>query len=156
VDEIQHATAATDADIKLFVQKHLPITTTILDHRQDEPDDLKQWAPYSRWRLVQQTRGKMLAAGVIFGWGSGSAPPPGRVYNRECNCSHGVQEEMFPIFVQWGATPVYALRLATTVNAQIIHWQDKVGTVEKGKFADAPTPCSDISRGIHSPAVDSR
>jgi imidazolonepropionase-like amidohydrolase len=22
------------------------------------------------------------------------------------------------------------------VNAEIIHWQDKVGTVEKGKFAD--------------------
>lgn len=136
VDDIQHATAATDQDIKMFVQKHLPITTTILDHRQDEPDDLKQWAPYSRWRLVQQTWKKMLAAGVVLGWGSGSAPPPGRVYNRECNCSHGVQAEMFPIFVQWGATPVYTLRMATTVNAQIIHWQDKVGTVEKGKFAD--------------------
>ena len=149
VDDIQHATAATDEDIKLIVQKHLPITTTILDHRQDEPDDLKQWAPYSRWRLVQQTWKKMLAAGVILGWGSGSAPPPGRVYNRECNCSHGVQAEMFPIFVEWGATPVYTLRMATTVNASIIHWEDKVGTLEKGKFADliavSGDPLKDIS-----------
>jgi len=153
VDDIQHATAATDEDIKMIVQKHLPITTTILDHRQDEPDDLKQWAPYSRWRLVQQTWKKMLAAGVVLGWGSGSAPPPGRVYNRECNCSHGVQAEMFPIFVQWGATPVYALRMATTVNADIIHWQDKVGTVEKGKFADliavSGDPLQDISEMQH-------
>lgn len=153
VDDIQHATAATDEDIKMIVQKHLPITTTILDHRQDEPDDLKQWAPYSRWRLVQQTWKKMLAAGVVLGWGSGSAPPPGRVYNRECNCSHGVQAEMFPVFVQWGATPVYALRMATTVNADIIHWQDKVGTVEKGKFADliavSGDPLQDVSEMQH-------
>jgi imidazolonepropionase-like amidohydrolase len=136
VDDIQHATAADDDDIKKIVQKNLPITTTILDHRQDEPGDLKQWAPYSRWRLVEQTWKKMLAAGVKLGFGSGAAPPPGRVYNSECNCSHGAQGEMFPIFVKWGATPAYTLRMATTVNAEIIHKQDSIGTIEKGKFAD--------------------
>ena len=136
LDNIQHATAATDEDIREIAQKRLPITTTILDHRQDEPDDLKQWAPYSRWRLVEVTWKKMLAAGVVLGWGSGSAPPPGRVYNTECNCSHGVQGEMFPIFVKWGASPVYTLRMATSVNAEIIHMADKLGTIEKGKFAD--------------------
>ena len=26
--------------------------------------------------------------------------------------------------------------MATTVNDEIIHWQDKVGSIEKGKFAD--------------------
>ena len=149
LDNIQHATAATDDDIREIVQKHLPITTTILDHRQDEPDDLKQWAPYSRWRLVEVTWKKMLAAGVILGWGSGSAPPPGRVYNTECNCSHGVQGEMFPVFVKWGASPVYTLRMATTVNAEIIHMSDKLGTIEKGKFADmiavSGDPLQDIS-----------
>src|ERR1700704_7154126 len=60
LDNIQHATAASEEDIREIVQKHLPITTTILDHRQDEPDDLKQWAPYSRWRLVEVTWKKML------------------------------------------------------------------------------------------------
>ena len=117
------------------------------------PDDLKQWAPYSRWRLVEVTWKKMLAAGVILGWGSGSAPPPGRVYNTECNCSHGVQGEMFPIFVKWGASPVYTLRMATTVNAEIIHMSDKLGTIEKGKFADiiavSGDPLQDISEMQH-------
>ncbi|MGB2890314.1 MAG: amidohydrolase family protein [Candidatus Acidiferrales bacterium] len=136
VDDIQHATALDDADIKALLQKNLPITTTILDHRQDEPGDLKQWAPYSRWRLVEQTWKKMLAAGVKLGFGSGAAPPPGRVFNSECNCSHGVQAEMFPIFLKWGATPLYTLRMATTVNAEIIHMQDRLGTIEKGRFAD--------------------
>jgi imidazolonepropionase-like amidohydrolase len=149
VDDIQHAIAADDADIKMILQKHLPVTSTILDQRQDEPGDLKQWAPYSRWRLAQITWKKMLDAGVQLGFGSGAAPPPGRVYNTACNCSHGVQGEMFPIFVQWGATPLYVLRMATTVNAEILRIQDKVGAIEKGKFADmiavSGDPLQDIS-----------
>lgn len=149
VDNIQHAVAANDAEIRQMVQKRMPITPTILDQRQDEPGDLKQWAPYSRWRLAQVTFKKMLAAGVIQGWGSGAAPPPGRVFNTECNCSHGVQGEMFPIYVQWGATPLYTLRMATTVNADIIHMADSLGTIEKGKFADliavSGNPLEDIA-----------
>jgi imidazolonepropionase-like amidohydrolase len=136
VDDIQHAIAADDQDIQTFVQKQLPLTATTLDQRQDEPEDLKRFAPYSRFRLMELTWKKMLAAGVTLGFGSGSAPAPARVYNSECNCSHGVQAEMFPLFVKWGATPAYALRMATTVNAQIIHMQDELGAVERGKFAD--------------------
>ena len=136
IDDIQHAMGADENDIKGFVQNKIPITSTILDQRQDEPGDLAKYAPYSRWRLQTVTWKNMLAAGVILGFGSGSAPPPGRVYNKECNCSHGVQAEMFPVFVQWGATPLYTLRMATTVNADILHLQDKLGTIEKGKFAD--------------------
>jgi imidazolonepropionase-like amidohydrolase len=153
VDNIQHAMAADDEDIKALVQKHVPITSTILDQRQDEPGDLEKWAPYSRWRLTQQTWKKMLAAGVRLGFGSGAAPPPGRIYNSECKCSHGVQSEMFPVFVSWGATPAYTLRMATTVNAEIIHMQDSIGTIEKGKFADliavSGNPLQDITEMQH-------
>jgi len=136
VDNIQHGMGADDADISMLVQKHLPITSTILDQRQVEPWDLKQWAPYSRWRLQERTWKKMLAAGVKLGFGSGAEPAPDRIYNQACYCSHGVQAEMFPIFVSWGATPLYALRMATTVNAEIIHMQNTLGTIEKGKYAD--------------------
>ncbi len=139
VDDIQHALAADDADIKALKQKNLPVTATILDLRQDEPGDLKKFAPYSKWRLAPQTWKKMMAAGIRLGYGSGATPVTngqGRIFNTTCQCSHGVQSEMFPVFVEWGATPVYALRMATTVNAEIIHKQDSLGTIEKGKFAD--------------------
>ncbi len=43
---------------------------------------------------------------------------------------------MFPVFVSWGANPAYTLQMATIVNAEIIHMQDSLGTIEKGKFAD--------------------
>ncbi|MGD1071124.1 MAG: amidohydrolase family protein [Bryobacteraceae bacterium] len=139
VDDIQHAVAPTDEDIQAILRKKLPITSTILDLRQDEPGDLKQWAPYSRYRSMEQSWKKMLKAGVVLGFGSGATPVSngqGRIFNTACNCSHGVQSEMFPIFVSWGASPLYTLRMATMVNAGIIHWQDKVGSIEKGKFAD--------------------
>jgi imidazolonepropionase-like amidohydrolase len=152
VDNIQHALAADDEDIKNIVRKNLPITSTILDQRQDEPGDLKQWAPYSRFRLQEKTWIKMMNAGVRLGFGSGSAPVfngQGRIYNLACNCSHGVQGEHFTVMVKWGATPLYALRTATTVNAEILHMQDNIGTIEPRKFADlvavAGDPLQDIT-----------
>jgi imidazolonepropionase-like amidohydrolase len=151
VNDIQHALAADDADIKALVQKNLPVTATILDLRQDEPGDLKKFEPYSRWRLQQLTWKKMMATGVRLGYGSGATPVTngqGRIFNVACQCSHGVQAEMFPIFVEWGATPGYALRMATTVNAEIIHRQDSLGTVEKGKFADLIAVAGDPLRDI--------
>jgi len=53
------------------------------------------------------------------------------VFSEACKCSHGAQGEMFPIFVKWGAAPVFTLRMATTTNAEIIGMQDSVGTVER-------------------------
>lgn len=151
VDDIQHAAAATDEDIRMLLRKNLPVTSTILDMRQDEPGDLRQWAPYSRWRIMQVTWKKMLAAGVKLGYGSGATPVSngqGRIFSKECNCSHGVQSEMFPIFVSWGAAPAYTLRMATLVNAEIIHMQDSIGSIEKGKFADLIAVSGDPLRDI--------
>ena len=151
VDDIQHALSADDADIKALKQKNLPVTATILDLRQDEPGDMKKFAPHSKWQLAPETWKKMMAAGIRLGYGSGATPVTngqGRIFNTACQCSHGVQAEMFPIFVQWGATPVYALRMATTVNAQIIHKQDSLGTIEKGKFADLIAVSGDPLRDV--------
>ena len=100
---------------------------------------------------MEQTWKKMLKAGVTLGYGSGATPVSngeGRIFNAACKCSHGVQSEMFPVFVSWGATPLYTLRMATTVNAAIIGWQDKIGTIEKGKFADLIATSGDPLRDI--------
>jgi imidazolonepropionase-like amidohydrolase len=152
VDDIQHAVAADDADIKALVAKNLPVTSTILDLRQDEPGDLKKFAPYSKYRQMEKTWKKMMAAGVRLGFGTGATPVTngaGRIFNEKCQCSHGVQGEHFVVLTQWGATPVYVLRMATTVNAGILHMDNTLGTVEKGKSADliavAGDPLKDIS-----------
>ena len=98
IDNIQHAIwPPTDDDIRKFVHETIwPSPPRFSITAKTNRTTLEQWAPYSRWRLVEVTWKKMLAVGVILGSGFGSAPPPGRVYNSECNCSHGVQGEMFP------------------------------------------------------------
>jgi imidazolonepropionase-like amidohydrolase len=35
-----------------------------------------------------------------------------------------------------GTSPLYTLCMATTVNAQILRMEGRLGTVEKGKFVD--------------------
>ena len=139
VDDIQHATAADDDDIKALVAKHLPVTSTILDLRQDEPADLLKWAPFTKFREMQKTWVRMMKAGVMLGFGTGATPVTnggGRIFDTACQCSHGVQGEHFVVLTQWGATPAYVLKMATSVNAQILRKDKDLGSVEKGKYAD--------------------
>jgi imidazolonepropionase-like amidohydrolase len=51
--------------------------------------------------------------------------------------------------VKYGMAPLIALRSATSVAAELMGWQDRVGTLEEGKFADVVAvkgdPTQDIS-----------
>jgi imidazolonepropionase-like amidohydrolase len=38
--------------------------------------------------------------------------------------------------VRGGMQPIEAIRAATINAAQLLRWQDKVGTIEPGKYAD--------------------
>src|ERR1041384_207072 len=79
---------------------------------------------------MQKTWVKMMKAGVILGFGSGATPVSngaGRIFDAACQCSHGVQGEHLVVLTQWGATPAYVLKMATSVNASIL---------KKGKYAD--------------------
>ena len=70
---------------------------------------------------------KMIAMGVKIGFGTDA----GTAFNR-----HGEQGYEFELMTEYGFTPAKALLAATKVNAELIRWQDKVGSVEAGKFAD--------------------
>ncbi len=54
----------------------------------------------------------------------------------------------FPLMVKYGMTPAQAIRSATTTAAELLGWQDRIGSIEPGKLADivaAPgDPLADI------------
>jgi imidazolonepropionase-like amidohydrolase len=63
--------------------------------------------------------------------------------------AHGRNAREFVTRVGLGEKPMASLVSATRINSEIIHWQDRVGTVEAGKFADLVAvpgnPLNDIS-----------
>ena len=64
--------------------------------------------------------------------------------------AHGTQALDFEALVKHaGLTPARAIQAGTAVNAEALGWQDQVGSIEKGKFADliavSGDPLADIT-----------
>jgi len=137
VDVPTHGVDLDDASVKLLLEKKLPLTSTMFDLSMEDAQEVKRWGT-SRWRFMEKSFKKASAAGIVQPFGSGAGPFP-----------HGTQVDQFAYLVKWGKTPAQALQSAMTVAAQIIGWQDQVGTIEKGKFADlvavAGDPLADIT-----------
>jgi imidazolonepropionase-like amidohydrolase len=49
---------------------------------------------------------------------------------------HGEEAVEFATMVEYGMTPPQAIRSATSVGAENIGWGDRIGSIEKGKYAD--------------------
>jgi imidazolonepropionase-like amidohydrolase len=81
---------------------------------------------------------RALAAGLPIGVGSDAAVVP-----------HGKNARELTVRVRFGEAPRSAIISATSLNAEILGWSDRVGTVEKGKLADliaiAGDPLEDIT-----------
>jgi imidazolonepropionase-like amidohydrolase len=68
---------------------------------------------------------RALAAGVRIAYGTDSGVYP-----------HGRNAIQLPYMVRLGMTPMEALRAATVVAAELLGWQDRVGSLRPGRFAD--------------------
>jgi imidazolonepropionase-like amidohydrolase len=62
---------------------------------------------------------------------------------------HGEEAVEFATMVEYGMTPLQAIRAATSVAAENIGWADRVGSIEKGKYADfvavSGNPANDVT-----------
>jgi imidazolonepropionase-like amidohydrolase len=143
VDATQHADDLDDVSLKMLLEKKLPLVVTLDDLFSLDAGDLKiTGGKTSRLRMSEASFKKALAAGVPLPFGSGvtSAEIP-----------HGKQGDQFAWLVKWGMTPAQALNTAFTLAADLLNygWSDRVGTIEKGKYADliavSGDPLADIT-----------
>jgi imidazolonepropionase-like amidohydrolase len=76
-------------------------------------------------------------AGVKLAFGTDSGGYP-----------HGMNAKQFAYQVRCGQTPIEAIRSATLVAAELLGWEDRVGALESGRFADliavAGDPLEDV------------
>jgi len=56
---------------------------------------------------------------------------------------HGDNANQFSRMVKFGMTPLQAIQAATINAAQLLKWENKVGSIEKGKYADIVAVGSD-------------
>jgi imidazolonepropionase-like amidohydrolase len=128
VDSLQHVVFATPEQLAKMKAKGISAGMTFFDMSKDDSEDMKKFGN-SCWRMVQKGFQNNYKAGVKIGLSSGNQAD-------STGFPHGIQGGMFAHYVRLGATPADALRMATINNAEIIGWADRVGTIEKGKFAD--------------------
>ena len=80
---------------------------------------------------------RALAAGIPIGFATDAAVIP-----------HGENAKEFAVRVRLGEAPMASIVSATSLNAEIIGWQDRVGTVAAGKYADLIAVRADPVRDI--------
>jgi imidazolonepropionase-like amidohydrolase len=80
---------------------------------------------------------RALAAGIPIGFATDAAVIP-----------HGENAKELELRVKLGESPMAAIVSATRLNAEIIGWSDRVGSLERGKFADLIAVAGDPLRDI--------
>lgn len=126
VDSVEHAFDIDDTTIAKIVKKGIYLCpTSYLYVIQEETDLAKSNGKNSRKRIQDESFPRVLAAGVKIAFGTGVGPFP-----------HGSQAKEFTRLVSLGMTPTQAILSSTNVCPQLMGWQDQVGSIEAGKFAD--------------------
>ncbi len=101
-------------------------TFTIVDYFMEHAATPEQ-AAHERQLLELHARdfSKQLAAGVPIAMGSDVGPFP-----------HGTQAREFALMVKYGMAPLAALQAGTLNGAKLLGWQDRIGALKPGYFAD--------------------
>lgn len=132
VDSIEHGTYIDDEGIRLMKEKgtYLVPTIYLTDWFLENYEKLglppqiiakaKEVMPAMKKNLTHAVQ-----QGVPVAFGTDSAVYP-----------HGLNAREFAVLVRMGLTPLQAIQTATVHASKLLGWDDRIGAVEAGKFAD--------------------
>jgi imidazolonepropionase-like amidohydrolase len=144
-DTIEHAYDLNQEEANMIVQKGLFYDPTLTRYIEPYMDDNDNKSTGGKYRMVPIFERAVTMAGnthglkLMVGSGVDGATFP-----------HGTQAFEFESLVKHaGVAPARAIQSGTIVNAEILGWADKIGSIEKGKYADlvavSGDPLADIS-----------
>ncbi|MGC2639502.1 MAG: amidohydrolase family protein [Acidobacteriaceae bacterium] len=145
VASIDHATQLSDRTMQLMKQKHIPAVPTFTifeyfaDHSYTPAMGVREHAMLD-YKIREFKR--QVAAGVPMAVGSDVGPFP-----------HGTQAKEFELMVRYGMTPLAVLQADYLNGPRILTWQDRVGQLKPGFYADViavpGNPLDDITAVEH-------
>jgi imidazolonepropionase-like amidohydrolase len=138
VDTIEHGDGLTDALLDEIARKGVYWVPTITVGAYVAPGRGGNWTRMVDLERVAFQKALKKNVKIVFGTDAGGFDW------KELN-----QAREFEYYVQYGMTPMQAIRSATSMASELLGWKDKLGTIEPGKWADivavSGDPLKDIS-----------
>jgi imidazolonepropionase-like amidohydrolase len=146
VRSVEHGSLLDDEGIGLLVERGVYLVPDIYNGDWIAEEGRRQGWPAETLAKNEATTGaqregfaKAVAAGVKIAYGTDSGVYP-----------HGWNARQLPYMVRHGMTPMAALQSATVVAAELLGWQDRVGAIARGRYADLIAvpgdPLADLAR----------
>jgi imidazolonepropionase-like amidohydrolase len=144
-DTIEHAWGLNQEQADMMVAKKLYYDPTIVRYTEPYMDDVDAKSTGGKFRMIPIIQKAVAMANktpglkIMVGSGVDGSTFP-----------HGAQAIEFTSLVKdTGMTPARAIQSGTMINAEALGWQDQIGSIDKGKYADliavAGDPLSDIT-----------
>jgi imidazolonepropionase-like amidohydrolase len=141
VDSIEHGNYISDADLKIMSSRGIYYVPTIFVGEYVAQGRAAEGAPVwvQMLKIHEETFRRALKANVRIAFGTDAGGFAWTVN----------PAKEFSYMVNWGMTPIAAIRSATSEAATLLGIEDKTGSIEAGKLADIVAvpgdPLSDIT-----------
>ncbi len=132
VDSIEHGTYIDEEAVKMMKERgvYLVPTLYLVEWFMDNYERMRVPAPLVAkakevMPAMKTNIGAAFKLGVPVAFGTDAAVYP-----------HGLNGREFAVYVKMGMTPIQAIQTATVHASKLLGWEDRVGAIEAGKYAD--------------------
>jgi len=137
VDTIEHGDGLTDALMDEMARRGIYWVPTITVGMYVAPGRGGNWQKMAD--LQRENFPRAVKKGVKIALGTDAGGFDWKVLN---------EAKEFEYYVQYGMTPMQAIRTGTSTAAELLGWSDKLGTIEPGKWADIVAVSGDPMKDI--------
>ena len=137
VDSVEHGDGLTDAEIDEIARKGTYWVPTVMVGAAVAPGRGGNWIKMVNTERDAFGRALKKNVKIVFGTDAG-----GFAWT-EMN-----ETQEFHYYVEYGMTPMQAIRTATSSAAELLGWSDRIGSIEPGKYADLIAVTSDPLKDI--------
>jgi len=137
VDTIEHGDGLTDALMDEMARRGVYWVPTISVGVYVAPGRSGNWPKMAE--LQRENFPKAIKKGVKIALGTDAGGFDWKLLN---------EAKEFEYYVQYGMTPMQAIRAGTSTAADLLGWRDKLGTIEGGKWADIIAVSGDPQKDI--------